>query len=431
MAWWDDVTAEEDPRKRLGKVIEKMMTDAGTMGHPLSSTPPGMIYRAVKDGPAMMKGMWNTFTTPGDILAGKKKATVEDAAKFALDVGIGGGAFGTAPKGALRTFAGRNAKTADMAALAKAEAMEKAGVGRDEIWKSTGWGKGVDGKWRWEIDDSAAGFKRGTDELAMKRRDGLGESLNHEPLFAAYPEMTRTGFKPGYGGGSERGMYRPDVDEITINRASPEMFTGKRLKRDNALSITLHEMQHGAQAREGFATGASPDYIARELRMRDFDRVTKEYNKLMANNPDLASLARKRAEVVEPFYLKYGDGWKTRVSPTDYDRVLKINSEMARHPKFSEFAYLEGRLKSTPDVEGEAFAQYRRHAGEVEARNVQTRKDMNAAERRATPPWKTADTPEADQIVRFNGEPTIADRTEVMKYLRQRALEKFAAEGGT
>jgi hypothetical protein len=44
--------------------------------------------------------------------------------------------------------------------------------------------------------------------------------------------------------------------------------------------------------------------------------------------------------------------------------------------------------------------QYRALAGEVEARNVQTRMDMDAATRRATPPWATEDVPRDQQIVR-------------------------------
>ena len=50
--------------------------------------------------------------------------------------------------------------------------------------------------------------------------------------------------------------------------------------------------------------------------------------------------------------------------------------------------------------------EYRRLAGEAEARNVQTRMDYSPEQRMAEPPWETLDVPEADQIVRFerNGE---------------------------
>ena len=45
-------------------------------------------------------------------------------------------------------FAGINALTADKEALAKAQQMIAQGVDPAQVWKETGWGKGVDGKWR-------------------------------------------------------------------------------------------------------------------------------------------------------------------------------------------------------------------------------------------------------------------------------------------
>ena len=48
------------------------------------------------------------------------------------------------------------------------------------------------------------------------------------------------------------------------------------------------------------------------------------------------------------------------------------------------------------------YDAYKRHAGEVEARNVQTRMNMSPVERRVNPPWKTQDTPDEQQIVRFD-----------------------------
>jgi hypothetical protein len=40
----------------------------------------------------------------------------------------------------------------------------------------------------------------------------------------------------------------------------------------------------------------------------------------------------------------------------------------------------------------------------VEARNVETRKDMRKDERRVKRPWETQDVPDNEQIVRFYGE---------------------------
>jgi hypothetical protein len=52
------------------------------------------------------------------------------------------------------------------------------------------------------------------------------------------------------------------------------------------------------------------------------------------------------------------------------------------------------------EIESDPYKAYQALAGEVEARNVQSRMDMDAATRRATPPWATEDVPRDQQIVR-------------------------------
>ena len=57
-----------------------------------------------------------------------------------------------------KIFAGEGAQTADMQALAKAQQLEKTGTPERAIWSDTGWFRGADKKWRFEIDDSLARF---------------------------------------------------------------------------------------------------------------------------------------------------------------------------------------------------------------------------------------------------------------------------------
>ncbi len=52
--------------------------------------------------------------------------------------------------------------------------------------------------------------------------------------------------------------------------------------------------------------------------------------------------------------------------------------------------------KTTPPTPSQ---MYRRAAGEVEARNVQSRMNMTPEERRAKAPWETQDTPDAQHII--------------------------------
>lgn len=61
---------------------------------------------------------------------------------------------GTGPVREKFSYAGEKAKNADKAALNAAKEMEKNGADAETIRQKTGWFRGADGKWRWEIDDS-------------------------------------------------------------------------------------------------------------------------------------------------------------------------------------------------------------------------------------------------------------------------------------
>ena len=57
------------------------------------------------------------------------------------------------------SMGGLKAETADKSALEKAMELEKDGTNSEKIRKETGWFKGYDGKWRFEIDNSELEFK--------------------------------------------------------------------------------------------------------------------------------------------------------------------------------------------------------------------------------------------------------------------------------
>lgn len=52
------------------------------------------------------------------------------------------------------SYAGKNANGANLDSLREAQEMQAAGADMESIRKATGWHEGMDGKWRWEIDDS-------------------------------------------------------------------------------------------------------------------------------------------------------------------------------------------------------------------------------------------------------------------------------------
>lgn len=161
-------------------------------------------------------------------------------------------------------FAGTNAATANKDALRAAQKMTAAGADPREVWSKTGWFKGPDGKWRFEIDDSAAKFNTSKQGAATVENDvqhaaysgSYGNPLNllqHKELSAAYPSPLAkdTYVKNGLTMlRSERGAMDPATDSITL--FAP-------VSAQEGRSTMLHELQHAVQGREGFAKGGSPN----------------------------------------------------------------------------------------------------------------------------------------------------------------------------
>lgn len=180
---------------------------------------------------------------------------------------VAGGAATVAPA----IFAGMAAKTADLNKLKQAEKLAELGHSADDIRDMTGWFKGADDKWRFEIDDSKAYYDPpGPDETFVNSK-GLkhlptDNILSHPELFKAYPDLAemRAYLMPRKEGSPVAG-YSDKSDFIALSdNFGPE--DGKR-------SI-LHELQHAVQRREGFARGGrydNPNYneLAGEVEARN------------------------------------------------------------------------------------------------------------------------------------------------------------------
>jgi hypothetical protein len=255
-----------------------------------------------------------------------------------------GGMFVPKPSNTVGMFGGRLARTADHAKLAQAEEMAARGASRDDIWSQTGWFKGPDDKWRFEIDDSGSStrnsFMHSAQTGTADALEGATASVsmgvptttlqgafNHPSLYDAYPDLAATGFTGEYARRVLRkdGSGRKYMTEPPPNQPVHGGFWGD----DNSIVVgapdaqgfrsgVLHEAQHAIQQREGFAPGGSP-------------REGSSFGQLGEITPD-------------------------------------------------------------------GFDAYRRRIGEVEARNVQRRMDMTPAERRLTPPWRTQDVSDENQI---------------------------------
>ena len=325
-----------------------------------------------------------------------------------LGLVYGGSAFTSAPKGALRTFGGANAKTADKTALSQAQELAQRGVDRRAIWDQTGWFQGADGKWRFEIDDSDAFLE------SPARAPAGYQRLQHDELQAAYPEMwARTqqsisGKLPqnqGFGG-----FYDTETGAVVVGMPDD---AGRR-------SSALHEFQHAVQGQEGFARGGNPaEYMqqADAQLARDAMAWRRELASKQREMPGVDRATVERA-LIEDYRKDDIMDWVPSREARDVAADMRGNPDA----QLQELVQLYGLdQKTTPTSSREL---YRRTAGEVESRNVQTRRDMTPEQRRATPPWETQDVPAAEQIVRFGGGDQAQSAHAMRNYIIQMLVEK-------
>lgn len=193
------------------------------------------------------------------------------------------------------SFAGQKASTANLEHLKNAQEMETLGADMKSIRKATGWFKGMDGKWRFEIDDSKAEFRRDGDARLMQEKgyqrmqeltdkwiasinDGtefteaeqtemeqLGEKyydavweekymltdfLKHDELFEAYPRLKGVALEFDELPAGTNGFFSKRSNTIVL---SDKLF-GK------SADTLIHEIQHIIQNYEGFAKGSNPRY---------------------------------------------------------------------------------------------------------------------------------------------------------------------------
>ena len=302
-----------------------------------------------------------------------------------------GGVLGAA-ENAVGIFGGRLAKTADQGALARAEKLAAEGAPREQIWNDTGWFQGVDGKWRFEIDDSKAAMNPMGQTLA--------DTLTHDDLFGAYPSLAKIATRDGVSMGKAHYSKGDEPSGIP-----PEIVMGPRAKADTL----LHEAQHGVQDIEGFATGGN---VAMAFGADQKGGAWPIYRDIIK-------------KIKTPLTL---DEWAASQFGGDVD---------AARASYKDYRKTAGKI--TPQIDKmaqqtAAETYYKRLAGEGEARSVQKRQNLTADERRARPPWLDYDVPEADQIIRYANAPTgsipgLAAQTQeqdqtpaLLEYLRQIGL---------
>lgn len=340
--------------------------------------------------PAVGKAFGNLMGTPSDpgtmySLTGVPELDkpIQDDTNTAVLSMFGGNAFNpltVAPKGSVGMFAGRAAKTANHAALARAEEMASKGIPREQIWNDTGWFQGPDKQWRFEIDDSNFNLSKSLKDFEEGKSSPLGGVLNHPDLYGAYPDLADIPFSISQAYGPGEGALGSFLKDGTQSPVIIAGFDPKRVGQSElGLTSSLpHEVQHVLQQREGFSPGASPD---RGHKVDDVKLAaqTAYERELLDADKDAALMRELDLDVPK---------WMLEKKPWD---ELTPREQLAHYDRGRNYLY-------------------RNAAGEVEARAVEARAGLFPEERQARPPWLDYDVPEADQIVKLlsdTGKPNI------------------------
>ena len=256
---------------------------------------------------------------------------------------------------------GVNAKTAEVGRLADAERMEQGGADSETVRRETGWYRGYDGKWRFEIDDSKMRFINHREE--SRRTWKLDELIRHDALFAAYPELRNYtvlnfAFEDGING-----VFSPGLNRIMLN---------PNLDRAGKRAALIHEIQHAIQVIEGFAAGSSTDYW-QDAFVTDEEKRTERH---------LLELSRKNRLLEEDMYRMLEDTPDARRDALRAT-LVKRHGEKAVREFTDTYNHL---LNLQKQREMRAEQAYRNTAGEIEAADVANRLGLSAKQRAETRP---------------------------------------------
>lgn len=319
------------------------------------------------------------------------------------------------------SYAGRNAESADLDALHEAERYEMQGVDAETIRQKTGWFRGADGKWRWEIDDSGAetdtkwNFLRNPDakrynelfekaylydtataedlnelQILDKNLKGvrksplyLDEIVKHDKLFEAYPALRDVKVRFEANTGNVEGAYHDGSNEIVLR-------AGLKLEPERLKDTLIHEIQHAIQSTEGFSGGSSPEYWAR----RDYEsgdmietRLQKEKNGI------LRTLEKDEVNKYVRYTELERELGKLFLADENSEDGKRYNKLEAEQDAIYEELYPNKWFKSLLDIDrkmenpSEVYTDlYRDTAGEIEARDAASRRGLTAEERRNRKP---------------------------------------------
>lgn len=295
-------------------------------------------------------------------------------------------------------------QTIRMDNLDVAKQMEEAKKDAKAIKMATGWEKGVDGKWRYEMPD--AKIKDTIDvgggnivkrfEEDMLWTDGkLEDAVDAPKLFEAYPQLKNIKIHTDavMNDMPSNGEYNPQTKTITIH--------ADELKYLN--SILNHEIQHVIQHEEGFAHGGTPEQVERDFNAAKAEWKARSYAFELEEKAKEMGGEYNQSAVEKALIQEYKDMDMPEFIPDKETRIKGFNYFACGYADRSmDDAIKRFRLDRFQRTDFDSYQEYRKLAGEVEARNVQKRLGMTDEERRNSLASETEDVNRDEQIV-MNG----------------------------
>ena len=295
-------------------------------------------------------------------------------------------------------------QTIRMDNLDVAKQMEEAKKDAKVIKMATGWEKGVDGKWRYEMPD--AKIKDTIDvgggnivkrfEEDMLWTDGkLEDAVDAPKLFEAYPQLKNIKIHTDavMNDMPSNGEYNPQTKTITIH--------ADELKYLN--SILNHEIQHVIQREEGFAHGGTPEQVERDFNAAKAEWKARSYAFELEEKAKEMGGEYNQSEVEKALIQEYKDMDMPEFIPDKETRIKGFNYFARGYADRSmDDAIKRFRLDRFQRTDFDSYQEYRKLAGEVESRNVEKRLGMTDEERRNSLASETEDVNRDEQIV-MNG----------------------------
>ena len=290
---------------------------------------------------------------------------------------------------------------------AVAEKMEKDGKDDATIKIATGWERGADGKWRYEIPDFTVDFEYAQYCIENGKDAPLWRVARETDLFLAYPELgdIPVKFAPR---SDEGGHYDPNTHEIVVS-------TYGKLDQESFHDVLIHEVQHAIQDIEGFNPGANPQDSRVKSLAAKADRYYMAQLKAQASvkgnlkRMSQSTIKEKEEEAQKEYDVDYLTAHlivdtqrRTRFPEEAKQKIIKQLVQKCHNTPL-EVRKASADIINDPDyffkkLSHKAFDVYMKNMGEVEARNVETRRLLSDFTRRHTIATDTEDIPRDKQL---------------------------------